>query len=213
MNIKSLLTGSPYPELSGPVHIYSSSGYTSKIEFSGTSFLGLSGDKRNTVRAKLYKTGDEDNPLFTVEGQWSDAFIFKDVRKNKDLEAYDTHKSPAAPLTVAPLEKQDPWESRRAWSGVVKALRAGDMQATSDAKSIVEQAQRKMRKKEQAEGRKWEPKFFSRANDAPVFEKLAAPQGEKLLPNKTSGIWKFEEEKFRKARVPFHGHLVPWNSE
>lgn len=209
ITIKSLLSGSPYPELNGPVHIYSSSGYTSKIEFSGTSMMGLRGDKKNTVRATIYKTGDEKNPLYTVEGQWSDELVFKDLRTKSNVETYNTHNNEATPLKLAPLEQQDPWESRRAWSGVVKALKAGDMQGTNDAKSIIEKAQREMRKKEQAEGRKWEAKFFSRADSDPAFEKLAAPHGEQLHPEMTNGIWRFDEEKFRKAKLPFRGNLTP----
>jgi oxysterol-binding protein-related protein 9/10/11 len=212
VTIKSLLTGSPYPELNGPVHIYSSSGYTSKIEFSGTSMLGLRGDKKNTVHATLCKTGDTKNPLYEVHGQWSDEFVFTNVRTKTDVETYDTHKIDATPLIVAPLAEQDPWESRRAWSGVVEALQAGDMQGTSDAKSIIEEAQREMRKKEEAEGREWDPHFFSRAHGDPAFEKLAAPHGEHLHPDMTNGIWRFDEEKFKKAKVPFHGNLIPWGA-
>lgn len=66
VTIKSLFSGSPYPELNGLVYIYSSSGYTAKIDFSGTSMLGLAGNKKNTVRAVLYKTGDEKNRLYEI---------------------------------------------------------------------------------------------------------------------------------------------------
>jgi oxysterol-binding protein-related protein 9/10/11 len=217
VTIKSLLTGCPYPELSGPVHIYSSSGYTSKIEFSGISMLGIGGDKKNTVRAKLYKTSDDNKtPLYEVEGQWSDTFLFRDARQqNLDpVDAFDTHTSKPTPLTVAaPLSSQDPWESRRAWHKVATAIRAGDMQGTSAAKSVIEKAQREMRKREKAEGRQWDPKFFTRVDRAPLFDRLAAPHGELLQPEMTSGIWRFDEEKFRMARVPFHGELKPWGED
>lgn len=212
VEVKSLLSGSPYPELSGLVHIYSSSGYTAKIEFFGTSMMGLRGDKKNTVRATLYKTNDENHPLYEVDGQWSDEFVFKDVRNQVDLESYDTHRSVSSSIMVAPIEQQDPWESRRAWSSVVKALQAGDMKATSHAKSIIEEAQREMRKKEKADGKEWIPKFFSAVDNNPAFEKLAAPHGEILRPEMTSGIWKFDEKKFKDAKPPFHGDLTPWGS-
>ena len=208
ITIKSLLSGSPYPELIGPVHIYSSSGYTSKIEFLGTTMMGWRGSK-NTVRATLYKNGDEKNPLYAVEGQWSDELVFKDVRTRKDVETYNTHNSEASPLKLAPLDQQDPWESRRAWGDLMKALKAGDMRGTSEAKSIIEKAQREMRKQEQAEGKVWEALFFSRADSDPAFEKLAAPNGEQLHPEMTNGIWRFDEEKFQKAKMPFRGDLTP----
>jgi oxysterol-binding protein-related protein 9/10/11 len=210
VTIKSLLTGNPYPELNGPVHIYSSSGYTSKIEFHGTSMMGFTGHKKNTVHATLYRTGDEKNPVYEIDGQWNDEFVFKDVRTKTELDNYDTHEHKPTKLIVAPLEEQDPWESRRAWSAVTSAIRAGDMQGTSDAKSHIEEAQREMRKKEDAEGREWEPKFFSKVERDEVFEKLAEPHGERLRPEMTSGVWRFDEKKFRKAKVPFRGDLTPW---
>lgn len=209
ITIKSLLSRSPYPELNGPVHIYSSSGYTSRIEFSGTTMMGWGGNKKNTVRATIYKNGDEKNPLYAVEGQWNDELVFKDLRTKKDVETYNTHNTEATPCKLAPLDQQDPWESRRAWGGVVKALKAGDMRGTVEAKSIIEMAQREMRKREWAEGRQWEAKFFSRADSDPVFESLAAPHGEQLHPEMTNGIWMFDEEKFRKAKMPFRGDLTP----
>lgn len=172
--------------------------------------MGLRGDKKNTVRAKLYKTGDEKNPLYEVEGQWSNEFVIRDIRNNRDVETYDTHKAEATTITVAPLEEQDPWESRRAWSAVTKAIQAGDMQGTSAAKSKIEEAQREMRKREEAEGRKWEPKFFTRVEGDREFEELAVPHGESLHPDLTDGIWRFDEKKFKKARVPFYGDLTPW---
>lgn len=171
--------------------------------------MGLRGDKRNTVRATLCKTGDETNPLYEVEGQWSGEFVFRDVRTNEELETYDTNKIKATPLIVAPLEEQDPWESRRAWSDVIKALQAGDMQGTSAAKSIIEKAQRVMRKEEEAARRKWEPLFFSRVANDPAFQKLAAPHGKELRPEMTNGIWRFDQETYRKTKVPFHGDLIP----
>lgn len=162
------------------------------------------------MRASLYKTGDDKNPLYEVSGQWSDELVFKDLRTKTELETYDTHKNGSYPLIITPVEKQDPWESRRAWADVITALQAGDMQATSDAKSKVEKAQRQMRKKEKAAGKVWEPKFFSRVEKDPEFERLAAPHGELLQEEMTSGIWKFDVDKFRRAQGPYHGDLVPW---
>jgi oxysterol-binding protein-related protein 9/10/11 len=104
--------------------------------------MGLRWNKKNSVHVKLFRNGDEENPLYEVEGQWSDQIIFRDARKKEDLETYDTHKSQTAHLIVAPVEQQDPWESRRAWSGVVKALQSNDMQGISDAKSMIEETPR-----------------------------------------------------------------------
>ena len=175
--------------------------------------LGLSGSKKNSVRAKLYRSDDEENVLYEVDGQWNDEFVFRDVRNNKDVEKYDTRTDDISPMTVAAIPEQDAWESRRAWSDVIKSLRAGDMRATAQAKSKIEQAQRAMRKEEKEKGKMWEAKFFSRVEHDSVFEKIAVPQGETLHPQATNGIWRFDQEKFEQATMPYHGDTTPWGEK
>ena len=175
--------------------------------------LGLGGDKKNTVHATLYKADDEGQPLYEATGQWSDELEFKDMRTNQVVARHDTHVSDSAPMTVSPIQSQDPWESQRAWSGIISALQAGDMQATSDAKSVIEEGQREMRRKEQTEKTEWQAKFFSRVKDDEVFERLAGVRGEELRADETNGVWKFDKEKAKKAKKPYHGNLTPSGAE
>ena len=69
-------------------------------------------------------------------------------------------------------------------------------------KSKIENAQREMRKKEQAEGREWQRRFFTRLNGDPLFEKLAKPIGEKIENDKTNGIWRFDLQKATNTTAP-----------
>ena len=63
-------------------------------------------------------------------------------------------------------------------------------------KSKIENEQREMRKKEQAEGREWQRRFFKRSDKPePLWEKLAKPIGEKVEADKTGGVWRFDESK------------------
>ena len=114
---------------------------------------------------------------------------------------------------MAPLEEQDPWESRRAWKGVIDALNRGNMQATSDEKGKVENGQRAMRKREREEGlaeaEGWEPTFFRRVEGDEVFDRLAKPVGAELGKDKTVGVWKFDHAKAERARRPYRGDLTP----
>lgn len=116
-------------------------------------------------------------------------------------------------MKVAPLDEQDPWESRRAWRGVIAALNRGDMQATSDEKAKVENGQREMRKREKeqgtAEAEGWEATFFSNVTGDPVFDRLAKPVAAELGKDKTVGVWKFDHDKARRARKPYQGDLTP----
>jgi hypothetical protein len=212
VQVKGLLTGTPYPELHGTYYISSSSGLIAKIDFAGKGFLGMSGTK-NRVEAKLYRAEDRERVLYTVKGAWNDQFTIVDAQTAAELETYDTNATPAAPLTVAPVAEQDPWESRRAWSGVIDALNRGDMQATSDEKGKVENGQRAMRKREkaagQAEAAGWEATFFRREEGDAVFDRLATPIGAQLNKQKTVGVWKFDDEKACRARKPYRGDLMP----
>ena len=64
-------------------------------------------------------------------------------------------------------------------------------------KSKIENAQRELRRKEAAEGREWQRRFFIRKGEAdPVFEKLVRPiPGERIEAEKTGGVWRFDEGK------------------
>ena len=92
---------------------------------------------------------------------------------------------------------------------MIDALNHGEMRKTSDEKGKVEQGQRDMRKREEAEGKKWERAFFTNTNEDVVFDRLAAPIGVKLEAERTVGVWKFDHNKAKAAQRPYHGHLVP----
>lgn len=209
LTIKGLLSGKPpYPELVGESYITSSTGFTAKIDYSGRSFFG-SGQK-NTISAQLYQTAKPENVLFEVEGQWNDKLTFYDLRNGKkEIETYDTHTYPTTPLKINPIDQQDPWESRRAWSEVMAAIQANDWKGTDVAKSQVEEAQRELRKREQSKGERWEPALFSTVKEDPVFDALAKAMGYKEDAEKTVGVWKFDLEKAGKGVSPYHGDLKP----
>jgi oxysterol-binding protein-related protein 9/10/11 len=213
LHIESLITGSPYVELDKYTHIASSTGYVSKIDYSGKGWLS---GKKNTFTAAMWKEGegDDKSPLYTVEGQWNDTFAFSmheggKSKKGKQVESYRT--APTTPLKVAPIDQQDPFESRCAWRHVAASIAKGDMDAVSHHKSKIENAQRELRKKEKDEARDWERKFFRTiGEDAdPVFAKLVKMVGGAtpwagVESEKTGGVWRFDPERAGRATKPFH---------
>ena len=66
------------------------------------------------------------------------------------------HGSAIAPKWVAPEDEQEPYESRRLWRDLTRALLAKDMDAATAAKGAVENAQRELR----ASGSKHTTRFF-----------------------------------------------------
>lgn len=196
LHIEGLITGSPYVELEKSTYIISSTGYTSKVDYSGKGWLS---GKKNSFTASMYKHGHEKDPVYQVEGQWTDTFTIKDAHKHT-VDSYDAKKTPKTPLQVKPIEQQDPLESRRAWSKVADAINKGDMNTTSQEKSLIENSQREMRKTEQATGTEWQRRFFTKVPSDATFESLI-----KMVPggavdaDQTNGIWKFDQAKAKGA--------------
>jgi hypothetical protein len=144
----------------------------------------------------MYPTGKEKEVLYTITGQWTKTFeITEGAKKGKVVDSYDAETSTTTPLTIAPIEEQDPYESRRAWQKVAAGIAIGDMDITGEEKSKIEEEQRELRRKEKAEGRTWERRYFSLVENDAVLETLGPVIG--LLPeaDKTGGIWRFDETK------------------
>jgi len=189
LHIEGLMTGAPYVELSKSSYIVSSSGYTSKIDYSGKGWLS---GKKNSFTATTYPSDKPKNILYMADGQWTGAFCIKDANK-KEIESYDPVVFPAVPPTVTPITEQSPLETRRAWSKVAEAIKKGDMDAVHKEKTIIETQQREQRKKEKEEGTEWPRKYFMRLEKDPVFESLAKKVGEAPEADKTDGIWVWKE--------------------
>ncbi|KAF2102835.1 Oxysterol-binding protein [Rhizodiscina lignyota] len=206
VKVKGILTGTPYPELNGTYYIASSSGFHSKIDFSGR---GLFHGKKNSFQASVFRNGDEKSPIYEIEGQWTEKFTIRDVATSKDIESFDTNVNDRTPLSVPAVQDQDPWESRRAWAGVIDALNHSNMQATVDEKSKVEEAQRAMRKREEEQRSEWQPLFFQCEKDDSTFRELARGTGEELHADLTKGVWKSDWKALKESRKPFRGNMTP----
>lgn len=207
LHIESLIYGTPFVELEKSTKIASSSGYVAKIDYSGKGWLS---GKKNTFTASLYKASEgEKKPLYTVDGQWSDTFTIKDARTKAVVDRWVVKDNAVTPLTLAPLDQQDPYESRRAWADVADNIKKGDMDAVSGYKSRIENAQRELRRVEKAEGREWERRFFNcvdEKDDDPLFQQVASTIdfASSLEVDKTGGIWRFDPTRAAGAQSPYH---------
>lgn len=206
LHIEGLISGSPFVELNKTTYITSSSGYTSRVEYSGRGWLS---GKKNSFTASLYAHGHERDPLYTVEGQWSSDFIIRDAKTKQTVESWDHKAHKTTPLLVAPLEQQDELETRRAWKKVAEAVARGDMGTTSAEKTLIEVKQRELRRVEKEEGREWERVFFSRAAQHSALSKLAAQIGEGLEQDKTNGVWVYDPVKASQAARPYRPGTMP----
>ncbi|KAF7306363.1 hypothetical protein MIND_00427500 [Mycena indigotica] len=124
--------------------------FKTKGFFSGT-YNAIAGK----VRHNAAEVGD-------VSGRWSHTMEFKTAKTGKKRVLFDAVKdgSKIATKQVAAEEDQEANESRRLWAALTRAIAAKDMEAATDAKSNVENAQREARKKLEESGAKHVPRFF-----------------------------------------------------
>jgi len=206
LHIEGLIFGAPFIELEGTSFITSSTGFTSKIDYSGKGWLS---GKKNSVTASIYPTNKEKDVAYNITGVWTKSFeIHEGSPKHNSsktlVETYDASEHPTSKLVVAPIDKQHPLESRRAWKGVADGIAKGDMDLVSREKSAIEKAQRELRAKEKAEGRTWERRYFTdrQADGDAALESLGPNVG---LPatgdaDKTGGLWRYDAEKADRVR-------------
>ncbi|KAI1815407.1 Oxysterol-binding protein [Poronia punctata] len=209
MTIRGLLTGRPYVELQGTCYVSSSSGYLSTIVFGDdgddddgkgmkkSSFWG-SGGPRHYVRAVVRKDGKD---VYEITGQWNGLLTVRDVAADGHatvIESFHVDHIPSVRLDVKPIEKQSPWESRRAWEKVTGAIRRGDMGDIVREKGKIEEAQRQMRAVEENNGLEWPRVFFQRSGKgekSKEFTVLARALPDPLLRepemDRTAGSWSF----------------------
>ncbi|KAI0107298.1 Oxysterol-binding protein [Hypoxylon sp. NC0597] len=192
-HVEGIVTFQIAPELSGISYIRSSSGYTSRINYSSKGWLK---GKSNSFTATVYRENDETSPLYVLEGRWSDSYTIKNG-KGEILDTVDLSTLRRTPLRVAPIELQHPLESRRAWKHVVDAIHANDVFAVGHEKSKIENAQRMLRKREKEAGETWKRRYFTQVEKDPIAEKLS-------IKSKSTGdchhgmIWKFDHLKYKK---------------
>lgn len=194
LHIEGLIFGTPFVELNDHTYITSSSGYTAKIEYSGKGWLS---GKKNSFTASLYPTNKEKDILYSISGQWTKTFdiVEGSSKKGTIIDTHDAEATPTSTLIVAPVEEQDPLESRRAWAKVAAGIAEGNMEVTGVEKTKIEVAQREMRAREKAEGRTWERRYFSQVEDDRTLNSLAHHINLNPEPDKTGGIWRFDGAK------------------
>ncbi|KAG6878336.1 hypothetical protein C0993_008514 [Termitomyces sp. T159_Od127] len=111
-----------------------------------------------------------------LSGRWSHIMEIKSIKTGQKRVLFDAVKDGQnmAPKWVPPEDEQEPNESRRLWQHLTLAIGRKDMQAATDAKSAVEDAQRERRKQLEESGGKHEPRFFVYKNGRWVI-KLTVP--------------------------------------
>jgi hypothetical protein len=215
VKVRGFLSGCMYPEIGGVYHIVGSNGLVTEVRFWGE---GMIRGKRNSFEARVYGSRADcerkRGVLFEVAGCWNEGWTVKDGRTGKVLEVYevDAPENEPVPMEVEDVATQDPWESRRAWRGVLDGLAMGDMRAVVAEKTKIEQAQRQMRASEAMRGVTWEPLFFrsQHGDEHDVFHRLSEGLDWQLHDDKTKGVWRVDDGRVKNLQRPFRGDLTPF---
>ena len=195
------MTGNLTPELSGSTYIRSSSGYTAKIDYTSKGWIG---GRKNGFSAQLFHDDNANTPLYAVEGQWSDSWTCKKLDIKKTVDEFNMNSAKRSPLKVQPINEQHPLESRRAWRYVSQAIHKGDIFAISYEKSKIENEQREMRIRERQEGSEFPRRYFSKAKEDPVAQKLAQEMNCASIEadmDIKQGVWVWDDEKDKRIEA------------
>lgn len=139
---KGILMGTLSMELGGKVVIEcEKTGYSTELEFKLKPFLGGS-EQINCITGRL-RLGKET--LATLEGYWDGIIYIKDRRTGEQQVFWNpsttVRKSRLQRFTVA-VDQQDDFESERLWQHVSAAILRDDMNAATEEKTSLEEAQR-----------------------------------------------------------------------
>ncbi|KAF9014924.1 hypothetical protein BDQ17DRAFT_1385771 [Cyathus striatus] len=127
----------------------------------------------NAISGRIRKNSTE---VGEVSGRWSHVMDLKNTKTGKKRVLFDAVKDGqnVSPKWVPPEDEQETNESRRLWKDLTQAIQLKDMEKATDAKSLVEDAQREQRKKMDESGEEHIPCFFER-RDGQWVPKLQIP--------------------------------------
>lgn len=224
LHIEGLISACPFVELEGTLWIQGLTGYIAKIEYSGKGYFT---GRKHEFKARIFRdhvlTAHKENAVVLISGQWlGKLYIGKGHAwprgRHGDELFYDAMAIKPQQLQVKEIEKQHPLESRLAWQQVLEAIKRGDYQEIHNAKSVIENKQREMRRQEKACGKPWEPRWFHLVDykkvDHDAFLNLTN-LGNLLIENVPSGTAKNSKESSKSDGDCKHWRFVRerWESE
>ncbi|KAM9852596.1 oxysterol-binding protein-related protein 10-like [Aulostomus maculatus] len=160
---RSILTV-PWVELGGKVTINcAKSGYSATVTFHTKPFYGGK-VHRVTAEVKHNQTG---TLVCKAQGEWNGMLEF--TYSNGENKVIDTSKLAVIKKRIRPLEQQSQYESRRLWQHVTASLKAGNMDAATEHKHLLEEKQRNEGKQRAASKTPWKPKYFIKEGEGWVY--------------------------------------------
>ncbi|CAK7345750.1 unnamed protein product [Dovyalis caffra] len=132
----------------------------SELCYITSSLLGRSG--LHSVKGKIYQSSSMKT-LYEVDGHWNSTVKVKDIDSGKETIIYDAKEvfSELKTPIVKDLQGIWPTESATVWSEVSKGIISKNWAKAREAKSSVEDKQRKLAKERDSKGETWVPSHFT----------------------------------------------------
>lgn len=171
MYAHGILFGSMYLELGDTVTVKCpKTNILAEIQFQKK---GIFTGGLNEIRGKI-KEGSSKAVRYTLCGNWTQSCYIvphsKDNPKNCEKHLlFDTSELTPLRKIVPNLAEQSEFESRALWKNVTKSLLRGDLDSATFYKENIEENQRKLAKRREAQRITWSPRYFKYDNDAWTF--------------------------------------------
>lgn len=148
INLRGLVTGRPFVELSGTTYILSSAGHLATIDYSTKGYFS---GERHSFKASL-KPLAGGSAFYTAQGVWAGASNYTDVKTGKTALFFDSSADTSVAPEIKPQTEMDPMESHKLWATVTNAINSKDYAAASREKSAIEDNQRLLAKTRKEKG-------------------------------------------------------------
>lgn len=121
----------------------------------------------HTVKGQVFRTdaAGKKHVVYTLSGKWTGQIEATNVETGQRAVLIDIATTPASQEITPPVEELGELESRKVWHKTSIALNAQDYGVAMKEKTIVEEAQRALRKQREADGEVWKPKYFSQVTN------------------------------------------------
>lgn len=116
----------------------------------------------NMIDGKVMHKGRQ---VGDISGKWSSKMEYRDSRTGRSRLLFDAHNAQVVQKQIPPIDQQMPNESQRLWLKVTEGIVAKDMNKATEAKSVIEDAQREDAQVRERQGITWKPKFFALHKD------------------------------------------------
>jgi len=111
----------------------------------------------NAVQGSIKKGGEA---IYKLNGKWSDVMNIQPLKSKSTEVLFDATNAKARPKAVPSEDQQGQFESRKLWTDLTKSLKERNHDAATEAKTKVEDQQRKYRAIREEKNIEWKPQHF-----------------------------------------------------